>query len=160
MKKVGLPQRKPLPHFTAIERHNQAIIHFVTVCTQDRSPLLASDPAHLLLRDAWMEADSFIVGRYVIMPDHIHLFCSPAQPVPGYLQAWVRHWKSTVSKRWPMKKNGRLWQRDFWDTQLRRGESYENKWNYVRLNPVRHKLAKEANAWPYQGEVNCLAWHS
>jgi len=105
-----------------------------------------------------LAADSFLVGRYVIMPDHIHLFCAPAQSLPGYLKAWVRYWKSFVSNHWPGGKEGQVWQRDFWDTQMRHGESYGNKWDYVRFNPVRHGLVKKAELWPYQGEMHLLEW--
>src|SRR6266566_2545894 len=48
---------------------------------------------------------------------------------------------------------GSIWQREFWDRQLRRAESYEEKWQYVKNNPVR------VEDWPYQGEVNVLEWH-
>lgn len=48
---------------------------------------------------------------------------------------------------------------DCWDTQLRAGESYDAKWEYVRQNGVRHGLATAANEWPYQGELNILQWH-
>jgi hypothetical protein len=51
-----------------------------------------------------------------------------------------------------------VWQRHHWDRQLRRGESYSEKWDYVWNNPVRHKLATDAAEWPYQGELNELRW--
>ena len=47
----------------------------------------------------------------------------------------------------------------FLGRQLRTGESYGAKWQYVVGNPVRHRLAKDATQWPYQGEVNLLRWH-
>ena len=52
-----------------------------------------------------------------------------------------------------------LFQRDCWDRQLRTGESYKQKWEYVRNNPVRKGLVANADEWPYQGELNVLAWH-
>jgi REP element-mobilizing transposase RayT len=43
-------------------------------------------------------------------------------------------------------KNPELqWQSDFWDRTLRSDESYAEKWEYVRLNPVRHGLASSAD---------------
>lgn len=39
-----------------------------------------------------------------------------------------------------------LWQRDFWDTQLRCVESYSAKWDNVRHNPVRAGLVTKAMA--------------
>jgi putative transposase len=51
-----------------------------------------------------------------------------------------------------------LWQRDVWDTQLRDGEHYHEKWDYVRMNPVRKELVSDPDDWPFQGEVNVLFW--
>ena len=52
-----------------------------------------------------------------------------------------------------------IWQRGFWDYQLRSGDSYHNRWQYVRDNPVRDELVGNADDWPYQGELNVLHWH-
>lgn len=74
------------------------------------------------------------------------------------LKRWVQYWKSLASRDWPSPADQPIWQVDFWDTQLRRGESYESKWEYVRQNPVRHGLCRHPDEWPYQGELNVLAW--
>ena len=46
-----------------------------------------------------------------------------------------------------------LWQPGFFDHLLRGDESYAEKWEYVRGNPVRHGLVRCAEHWKYQGEV-------
>lgn len=45
------------------------------------------------------------------------------------------------------------WQPGFFDHLLRNDESYAQKWNYVRENPVRAGLARTSDEWPYQGEI-------
>ncbi len=50
------------------------------------------------------------------------------------------------------------WQRDFWDTQLRSGDSYSEKWAYVERNPVRAGLVESMGCWKWQGEENVLFW--
>jgi hypothetical protein len=47
----------------------------------------------------------------------------------------------------------KLWQPAFFDHILRSDESYGEKWNYVRENPVRAGLVKSSVDWPYQGEI-------
>ena len=42
---------------------------------------------------------------------------------------------------------------DFFNHILRGDESYAEKWNYVRDNPVRAGLVRTADEWPYQGEI-------
>jgi REP-associated tyrosine transposase len=106
-----------------------------------------------VLLDYWLKSTSWLVGRYAILPDHVHLFCSPYEDVP--LERWVGYWKNSAARM--LKTDDRpLWQRDFWDTQLRSSESYEQKWKYVRYNPVRHRLCVMAADWPYQGEIHQL----
>ncbi len=126
----------------------------VAVCTKDRVPWLASPEVHLLVREVWQEADAWLVGRYVVMPDHVHLFAGYSGS-PLSLDAWVRFWKSQVSRR--HRVDGHRWQQGYWDTRLRSWESYESKWEYVRGNPVRHGLAERPEDWPYQGEIHALA---
>jgi putative transposase len=135
------------------------VIVFVTVITAQRKAILANPAASRILVDSWKAADAWLVGRYVILPDHIHLFCSPADPSVR-LKAWVRYWKGVVSRHWPRRQEQPIWQLDFWDTQLRRDESYMEKWLYVLHNPVRSGLVAVPEDWPYAGELNALPWDS
>jgi REP element-mobilizing transposase RayT len=93
------------------------------------------------------------VGRYVLMPDHVHLFV--AFPPTGItLSEWMQSLKSVLGKtllRIGFQKPH--WQEGFFDHVLRNSESYAEKWEYVRMNPVRAGLCKEPEEWPYQGEI-------
>jgi putative transposase len=136
-------------------------IVFVSLCTKDRVRWLASAAVHDGLRQAWDEAQAWWVGRYVIMPDHIHLFAAPTH-TPVELDAWIQFWKSAFTKR--MRRTGSFdipahpWQTGHWDTRLRSWQSYDQKWDYVRNNPVRHGLVARGEEWPYQGEMHLLTW--
>jgi hypothetical protein len=70
--------RKHPPHHPFVERHNEPIIIFLTICSKDRKRILASADVVSVLRNAWASAKSWLLGHYVIMPDHVHLFCAPA----------------------------------------------------------------------------------
>lgn len=70
----------------------------------------------------------------------------------------MRFWKTLVAKSTGAGSDS-LWEKNFWDTQLRESDSYAAKWEYVRSNAVRHGLVSRAEAWPYQGEMNLLRWH-
>ena len=159
MQNPALPRRKRPAHFPVIERHNRSQIVFVTVCTKGRRRCLASAIVHAALSASWASASQWVVGRYVILPDHVHLFCTPASIDAIPLAGWVKYWKrlSTLGLRAPLADFA--WQRDCWDTQLRVGESYSEKWHYVCRNPVRHGLVAQPEDWPYQGEMNRLEWH-
>ncbi len=155
MRDIG---RKGPPHFSAVERFNTPIIVFLTVCTKDRKKVLANDNLHELLKKAWQTKPTWLVGRYMIMPNHLHLFCAPADCTPTALEKWVYFWKSKTAANWPTTNENSVWQRHFWDTQLRRGESYDEKWEYVVQNPVRAGLVRNSEDWPFQGELNVLPW--
>ena len=99
------------------------------------------------------------IGRYVIMPDHAHFFCSAelnAKSLPVFMQAW-KQWTSKRMAR-QLKLSGHLWQEEFFDHVLRSSESYGQKWEYVRENPVRAKLVVNSDQWPWQGEVESLMY--
>ncbi len=57
----------------------------------ERAETDSSEEAHALLIDAWRSAKMWQVGRYVIMPDHVHLFCAPAESETQPLLQWVKY---------------------------------------------------------------------
>ena len=119
--------------------------------------MLASPAVHAAIVTAWNSATTWLVGRYVIMPDHLHLFCAPNGVDASPLERWMRHWKSRGT-RGLGETAGSMWQRHHWERQLRTGESYGEKWEYFRNNPVRAGFVRHADEWPYQGELNELRW--
>lgn len=138
---------------------NRSDIVYVTVCTKDRKPILARRECVDVLKQAWDESKRWTVGRYVVMPDHLHLFCCSGVPDYPPLKKWVAYWKSLSATRWPHPEDGKVWQRDCWDRQLRSGESYSEKREYVRHNPVRAGFVGKPEDWAWQGELNVLPWH-
>ena len=150
-------RKRPI-HFPPKQRIGHPTILFVTVCTKNRKWLLARNKVHTLLKSAWTTNPAWLVGWYVIMPDHIHFFCAPNAGQATGLEKWIQFWKSVVSRNWPWPEEQPVWQRGFWDRQLRTWESYEEKWHYVLLNPVRKGLVSAPEEWPFAGELNLLRW--
>jgi len=119
-------------------------IFFVTACTRNRKAILASEQVAEILIDEWQHAQrhGWHVGRCLIMPDHVHLFCAPdpnATSLSDFVGAWKRWSSRRISKmpRTASTATGAIWQREFFDHLLRSEESYDQKWNYVHDNPVR-----------------------
>jgi putative transposase len=150
------PDRKRPVHLPNIEQLNQPVILFVTVCTKDRKPILANERVHAVLIRVWPQAEQYRVGRYVIMPDHIHLFCSPMSWEPENVKRWGAYWKRLATIQ--LRDLSPIWQRDCWDTQLRQVLRYDEKWEYVVNNPVRRGLVDAPEQWPFQGCLNELRW--
>jgi putative transposase len=98
-------------------------------------------------------------GRYVLMPDHIHFFVQGNSNFN--LGLWIRGLKRVVAAA---VAGGRkqinsassqhsIWQRGFFDHVIRNTESYVQKWDYVRENPVRAGLVNKNEKWRFQGEI-------
>jgi putative transposase len=156
---------KHLPRISRIWISNP--IYFITTCTYNRKPILADERVTQILIDEWTNALSrhgWIVGCYVIMPDHVHFFCSFADEIDTAikkdLSGFMQHWKQWTSKRIlreipnsNTKLIAPIWQKEFFDHLLRSEESYKQKWEYVRQNPIRKKLVTKVEDWPWQGEI-------
>jgi putative transposase len=153
------PGRQHLPHLAPLEFANQTTVIFLTMCAEKRRPLLARPEIVALLLDCWRRADHWRVGRWVVMPDHLHLFCAPSTWPATPIESWARFWRSQVTRRWPHRDETPIWQRDFFDRRLRSGESYHQKWLYLWENPIKAGMVSRPENWPYQGEMNVLDWH-
>jgi len=103
--------------------------YFVTFNTFPRRPILATTEVHTCFRSFAQKAKSFnvAVGRYVIMPDHIHLFVM--LPREGLvLGEWTKALKRTLGKT--LIQTGHSlphWQKGAFDHLMRSGESYTEK---------------------------------
>lgn len=150
-----LPERR---HLRRLERNYTGTpVYLITICVAGRRPGFQD---HALARCA-IEAVtktrldlSWLVGRYVLMPDHLHMFCSPVAP-DCELSEFVGRLKSVSTRAasacgW----HGVLWQKEFHDHLLRGFGSYERKWQYVLQNPVRAGLCEHASDWPWSGVLD------
>lgn len=133
---------------------------FVTFNTQRRLPILARNDIHDTFRQFCGQARTFgvAVGRYVIMPDHVHLFV--VLPPEGVtLARWIQSLKNYLGKvLLRLEVDKPHWQEGFFDHMLRSDESYAQKWEYVQQNPVWAGLVEKPEDWPYQGEMEVIRY--
>ena len=160
-----MPTHKHLPHLTRIWISNP--IYYITTCTHQRKPILANDNVAQILIEEWsnaLENHGWMVGCYVIMPDHVHFFCSFSDKLADCnkkdLSSFMQQWKQWTSKRILRDTHDNrtkllppIWQKEYFDHLLRSEESYNQKWEYVRQNPVRKNLVQKADDWRWQGEI-------
>jgi putative transposase len=136
--------------------------YFITACTANRRSLLATAAVHETLLRFGQEGSRYVawIGAYVIMPDHVHLFVA-TDDEKITLSAWMKSLKNTISK--VLRSTGVApphWQKTFFDHLLRSGESYSQKWAYVRENPVRARLVGRPEDWPYMGQIFALEYRT
>ena len=136
-------------------------IYFVTTCTSQRLKFLARPEIFDIIRDEFISAPKrhgWRVGRFVIMPDHLHFFCTEGSSEAASLSRFVGSFKEWTAKR-ITKQLGLpppVWQKQFFDHVLRSDESYDAKWSYARENPVRAGLVAKPEDWPWAGELDIL----
>jgi REP element-mobilizing transposase RayT len=123
--------------------------YFLTICTEQRQPVLANAAVHERCRAFLADSPQryrWWPTRYVLMPDHLHLLVHEG-PGAVTLGEWVKALKAIVGRR-EFK-----WQSSFFDHVMRSEESEAQKWEYVRMNPVRAGLVSQAEEWPFGGEI-------
>jgi putative transposase len=124
---------------------------FLTLCTEKRERWLAQTSVQRALHDIWQDtATAWLVSDYLLMPDHLHLFCAP-RDLKFTIERWMGFWKDRLAKSLP---DAGKFQAGGFHHRLRNGESYAQKWQYIRENPVRDELVKRPEDWPYFGRVH------
>jgi putative transposase len=124
---------------------DQPVIYFMTFCVERRLPVLANESAFLAFRNAIANVRWHVIAA-VLMPDHVHLLAGPSDrdAAVGELSAAI---KRAIRKRLDATWK---WQPGCFDRLLRREESAEEKWEYIRENPVRAGLVSHWSDWPYR----------
>jgi REP element-mobilizing transposase RayT/mono/diheme cytochrome c family protein len=142
----SLPQRKKLPHDRPLWLRPEDEIFFITVCcnARGRNQLCHAEIARTIFDLAEFRNDNAIWYAHLIclMPDHLHALISFPYEQP--MRQIIANWKRFLATK--LKTD---WQRDFFDHRLRRDESFTEKSDYIRANPVRAGLVNRSEEWPY-----------
>lgn len=149
-------------------------IHFVTVSTHERRPLLTHPelyPHLVRLLEEVSKRHGWVVGRFTVLPDHIHFICSPREETSSprsvkenvtspprddvqCLREFLRFWKSRCAIKWlELGYEGALWQCDFFDRMLTGQEEFLEKVRYLRENAVLHGMCSKPEERKFQGEI-------
>ena len=79
----------------------------------------------------------------LLMPDHAHFIVSFPERAKN-MNTVISKWKEWTAKSLKVK-----WQRDFFEHRLRTTESFDEKADYILLNPLRAGLVERVEEWPY-----------
>ena len=130
---------------------------FCTVCANERGvDWCAKEEVMHALRTVWSRPRMrWLVGDFLLMPDHLHFFCAPAADAWTEVERWTSFWKNEWQKEVPGKFK---WQRGLFHHRLRSERELQDKVAYMLQNPVRACLVRDASEWPWQGRVHDLRW--
>ena len=123
---------------------------FITTITWQRVPIFRVEARAQLLIDVllgYRDQGKYLLHEFVVMPDHVHLLLTPAPEIS--LERAVQFIKGGYSYRLRKVEKIQVWQKSFTNHRIRDGEDYERHCEYVRLNPVRARLARDAGAYAF-----------
>jgi putative transposase len=145
------PQNQPRRQRRLDRIFDSAPAYFLTICTDGRARVLDNAETDSFVRgfvSESVERYGVYVDCYALMPDHVHLIVTIAPDSKTPLGLWVKAFKAMTARR------RFKWQPGFFDHVLRSDESRSEKWEYIRMNPVRAGLVENPADWPYAQQFN------
>ncbi|MFN0020218.1 MAG: transposase [Pirellulaceae bacterium] len=88
----------------------------------------------------FFDGDRYVMGDFVVMPNHVHLLVQfPAVgPLRKQCRSWKRFTATQINK--VLGRNGEFWQEESFDHLVRSAEQYEWLRKYLADNPVKAGL--------------------
>ena len=123
---------------------------FITTVTWRRLPIFRVEGRARLLIEVllgYRDQGKYLLHEFVVMPDHIHVLLTPAVEIS--LERAVQFIKGGYSYRLRKLERIQVWQESFTNHRIRDAEDHERHCEYVRMNPVRAGLVREAAAYPF-----------
>ncbi len=135
-------------------------IYFFTVNLADRRNTYLVDYFDALqtaFYEAW-HIRPFKQHALVVLPDHLHCIWQLPAGDSDYCKRWS-HIKSAFSRQIPAtellsnsrynKRERGIWQRRFWEHQIRDEADYVAHVKYIHNNPIKHGHVTNVSDWPY-----------
>lgn len=139
--------------------------YFFTVVTHRRQAILCDEPIRHALRSAIESVRSkrpFSIDAWVLLPDHLHCIWTLPEGDADFSTRWMmikravsiacgeRYHRTdwmTASKN--KHRESTIWQRRFWEHQIRNEDDFARHADYIHFNPVKHGYVQTVAEWPY-----------
>jgi putative transposase len=134
--------------------------YFFTVNLAERKQALLTENIELL-RDSFRmvkERHPFALDAIVILPEHLHAIWTLPDSDEDFSCRWrqikahfSRHIEKgeQISKSRQRKQERGIWQRRFWEHQIRNERDFAAHVDYIHFNPVKHGYVGCVADWPY-----------
>jgi len=152
-----------MPRYTRAKQSGGTF--FFTLVTYRRRPILTSERARAALRGsvtAVRQEHPFEVVAWVLLPDHLHCIWQLPEGDQDYSKCWGmiksgfskqmksellrEDWLSASRRR---HRESSIWQRRFWEHQVRDDDDLRSHLEYIHYNPVKHGLVTRVADWPW-----------
>jgi putative transposase len=131
-------------------------IFFVTATLLPGAPTFSPDEYPILI-DAFAESRrhlGFLLCGYVLMPDHWHVLLWPSLPLTISQALKDIRTRCTKSLNRQRGTQGTTGQDQFWDRFVRNRKEFNDRLEYMHLNPVRAGLVEKPEDWPWSSYNN------
>ncbi len=128
-------------------------------------PILTSPTSLRILGEVWRnvaDRSPFTTDAICLLPDHIHtLITLPEDDLDYSLRIreikrlFTTEYLATCGEIVPRnrsrinKKEAAIWQRRFWEHTIKDEQDYQNHFDYIHYNPVKHGLVKDVSLWAW-----------
>ena len=139
--------------------------YFFTVVAYRRRPIFCDPVLRAALREAVRVVRltrPFVVVAWVLMPDHMHCIWTLPTEDGDYSTRWARikrdvssacrdrlHVPRLLTGSGRERSESTIWQRRFWEHQIRDEYDMERHVDYIHFNPVKHGQVGRVCDWPY-----------
>ncbi|MES2073938.1 MAG: transposase [Pseudomonadota bacterium] len=135
-------------------------MYFFTVNLADRKSRLLTEQIDAL-RNAMRkirQSHPFEIIAMVVLPDHLHAIWRMPEGDPDFPLRWslikaafsrALAKTETVEPSRTKKRERGIWQRRYWEHQIRDDDDLEKHVAYIYFNPVKHGHVARAVDWPY-----------
>jgi putative transposase len=139
--------------------------YFFTVNTHLRQPRLTEENVRMALREGIQRARQtlpFKIEAWVLLPDHLHALWTLPLDDDNYSARWAiikRHVskicgeqfnnREKVSDSRHKRQESHIWQRRFWEHQIRDDLDFKRHMDYLHWNPVKHGYVPRVGDWPF-----------
>ncbi|MFZ6722822.1 REP-associated tyrosine transposase [Undibacterium sp. Ji49W] len=138
--------------------------YFFTVTSLRRRPVLTQPALRQALRIAIQQtriSHPFDIDAWVLLPEHLHCIWTLPPDDANFSLRWsmIKRLVSqacaaelgmpVTSTSGTARREAGLWQRRFWEHQIRDDDDFARHVDYIHWNPVKHGLVSRAGDWPY-----------
>jgi REP element-mobilizing transposase RayT len=92
---------------------------------------------------------SFHLSAWVVMPNHVHFLATRLEGAT--FSRIMQSFKSLTSHKANrlLSRKGPFWMADYFDRYIRNGDHFVKTIQYIEMNPVKAKLCKRPEDWPF-----------
>ncbi len=139
--------------------------YFFTVVTYRRREILTIPESRAILREVLntvKQRHPFTIDAWVLLPDHLHSIWTLPAGDKDYAKRWgmiksgfskqaknLFHREEWMNETKIKRRESTIWQRRYWEHQIRNEDDYRKHMDYLHINPVKHGLVKRVVDWPY-----------